>query len=114
MRGYIDSYGQPKVNLAINGLTMDAIIDTGFDSDLCLPIQLAIQLGLRLKEIATVELADGTRKRELVFTGSVKFGDELKDARIMLTESEDALIGIRMLSGHILKIDFIRKEIEIE
>ena len=114
MKGYIDNYGQPRVSLTIDGLTIDAVINTGFDSDLCLPLQLAIQLGLRLKEVTTVELADGTRKRELVFSGSVRFGDKVKDARIMITESEDALIGTGMLSEYILKIDFKRKEVVIK
>lgn len=107
MKGYIDEYGQPRISISVNGLLIDAVVDTGFDSELCLPIQLAIRLGLKLKDVTMFELADGTIKRELVFFGSIKFGQETKDVGIVLTESEDALIGTEMLSEHILKIGAI-------
>jgi len=113
MKGYIDEYGQPMISISVNGLSIDAVVDTGFDSELCLPVQLAIRLGLKLKDVTMFELADGTIKREPVFFGSVKFGKETKDVGIILTESEDALIGTGMLSEYVLRIDFIRKEIEI-
>ena len=52
MEGYIDEYGQARVNIAVSGrkmeITVDGVIDTGFDEYLCLPVQRAIQLGLKL------------------------------------------------------------------
>ena len=45
-------------------IAVDAVIDTGFDGYLCLPVQLAIQLGLELSGSIKVELADGSIKRE--------------------------------------------------
>lgn len=112
MEGYIDEYGQAKVNLTVSKLPIDAVIDTGFDGDLCLPIQIAIRLGLKIRNIMTVELADGTRKRELVFSGLVRFGAETREINIVLTESEDALIGTNMFSK--LEIDFIAAKVVIE
>jgi len=108
MEGYVDEYGEGRVRVGIIGrkkeLEVDAVIDTGFDGYLCLPLQTAIQLGLELCDTMKVELADGTIKKEMVFSGLTKFGDEVKKVRIMLTESRDALLGTRMFSY--LEIDF--------
>lgn len=51
-----------------------------------------------------VKLADGSRKKELIFSASAKLGEETKDVWIILTESEDALIGTNMFSK--LEISF--------
>jgi hypothetical protein len=48
-----------------------AIVDTGFDGDLCIPTRVAVQLGPELTGELDVELADGTRRKQLVFAGSV-------------------------------------------
>ena len=87
MEGYIDEYRHPKVVVLVNEVPIDTVVDTGFDGDLCLPIQVAIQLGLNLCDTIEVELADGTKKRELVFTGEAKLGDNKREVGIMLTES---------------------------
>jgi len=87
-------------------IAITAIVDTGFDGDLCLPTRLAVQLGLELVGEQVVELADGTRKNELVFAGSVRFFDETRAVRIMLTNSEDALLGTRLLDHYPVSINF--------
>ena len=116
MEGYIDEYGQARVNVAVIGrkmeITVRPVIDTGFDGDICLPLPMAIQLGLKLSGSVEIELADGSIKQELVFSGSTKFGEEAKKARITLTESRDALIGTKMFSY--LEIDFDGNKVRIE
>jgi len=116
MKGYIDEYGQGKVEVGIIGrkteVPVNAVIDTGFDGYVCLPVQVAIQLGLELCDTMEVELADGTIKKEMVFSGLTKFGEETKKARIMLTESQQALIGTRMFSY--LELDFANNKVVIE
>jgi len=115
MEGYIDEYGQARVDVDIIGrkmqITANPIIDTGFDGDLCLTLPMAIQLGLELSGSVKVELADGAIKRELIFSGSSKFGEETKDVEITLTESKDALIGTNMFSK--LEIDFDENKVAI-
>ncbi|MGB7532568.1 MAG: clan AA aspartic protease [Halobacteriota archaeon] len=116
MKGYIDEYGQGRVRVEVMvrkmEMVVDAVIDTGFDEYLCLPVQIAIQLGLELSDTMEVELADGTIKKEMVFSGSAKFGEETRDVEITLTESRDALIGTRMFSY--LEIDFEGKRVRIK
>ena len=116
MEGYVDEYGQGRVRVGVMGrkmeITVDAVIDTGFDEYLCLPVQTAIQLGLELSDTMEVELADGTIKKEMVFSGVTKFGEETRDVEITLTESKDALIGTRMFSY--LEIDFEGKKVRLK
>jgi len=116
IEGYIDEYGQPKVDIEAAGMKLsvllNAIVDTGFNGDLCLPLQVALQLGLELRSAIDVEFADGSRKQELVFIGTVKLGNETKEAWITLTNSEDALIGTNMFSK--LEIDFSDNKVIIE
>ena len=114
--GYVDEYGQARVNIAVCGrkmeITVSPIIDTGFDGDICLPLPIAIQLGLELSGSVEIELADGSIKQEMVFSGLTKFGEEVKKARITLTESMDALIGTKMFSH--LELDFDEKSVRID
>ena len=81
-------------------------MDSGFDGHLCLPTGLAVQLGLELIGEQPIELADGTQKDELVFAGSVRFLGETREVQIMLTNSEDALLGTRLLDHYPVSIDF--------
>ncbi len=112
MEGYIDEYRHPKVVVLVNEVPIDAVIDTGFDGDLCLPIQVAIQRGLNLCDTIEVELADGTKKRESVFTGEAKLGDNKREVGIMLTESEEGLLGTQMFSR--LEINFNERTVKLE
>src|SRR5947207_13742781 len=92
----------PKVDLEVIGsrgpVGVTAILDTGFDDDLCLPTEVAVTLGLPLIGKEIVELADGTQRWELVFSGSVRFLGRTRRVRIVLTDSEDALVGTGLLS----------------
>lgn len=52
---------------------LEAVVDTGFDGDVCLPIDIAIILGLELSGSEFVEYADGRVAHELLFDGEVRF-----------------------------------------
>lgn len=115
LEGYFDEYGQPRVRITVIGthdeIAVDAVIDTGFDGDLCLPVQMGIKLGLELRGLTRVELADGTVKQELVFAGVARLGRKRKDVNILLTESEDALLGTNVLSY--LELDFVNRTVRL-
>ena len=117
MKAYLYEYAQAVVEVILKGSRIDivtkAIIDTGFDGDICLPIHLAIQLGLELKSVQVVELTDGNRKNELVFTGFITLNGEEKEIEILLTNSKDTLLGTGLLYDKVLKIDFSKGTVEI-
>lgn len=87
-------------------IAITAIVDTGFDGHVCLPTRLAVQLGLELVGDISVELADGTLKKELVFAGAVRFFGVTREVRILLTNSEDALLGTSLFNHYPISIEY--------
>ena len=111
IRGYLDGYHQPRVAITVRGarsdVSLDAVIDTGFDGHLCLPVAVAIELGLELYGAQRTELADGSIKSELVFIGHAGFASlPSQEVEILLTESDEALVGVGFLADCHLEIDF--------
>jgi clan AA aspartic protease len=100
----------PTFDLEVFGsrarIPITAIIDTGFDGEISLPTPLAVGLGLELAAETTVELADGTIKKQLVFAGSVHLLGETRNVAIFISDSDDALIGTALLADCRLTIDF--------
>jgi clan AA aspartic protease len=117
MKGYIDECRMCRAKVTVIGgrqtIVIDAVVDSGFNGDICLPAQTAIQLGLELCGLQRVELADGAKKRELIFAGEVVFNGEQKWVEIFLTDSEDTLIGAGLLAGHVVTIDYVERTLEI-
>ncbi|MCX7966858.1 MAG: hypothetical protein N3B10_00040 [Armatimonadetes bacterium] len=50
-----------------------AVVDTGFDGFVCLPLEVAVTLGLELSGSQWVQYADGRVVRELVFVDGFPF-----------------------------------------
>jgi len=117
IEGYVNEYGQTIIKIKVKGtkaeVEVEAQIDTGFDGEICLPIPIAIQLGLELSGDLWIELADGTRKKELIFIGSIIWECKEKEVKIILTNFQQTLIGTGLFQGKILEIDFVKKGVEI-
>jgi predicted aspartyl protease len=117
LRGSIGEYGHCWIPVTIVGLrqeiSVEAILDTGFDGWVCLPMRLAVQLGLELCGFQTVELADGMQKEELVFSGEVIFGDKRGEVDIALTSGGDTLVGLGLLASSVVTIDLVGRNLEI-
>ena len=56
--GHVDEQGWPLLTVQIKGarteVPLEAVIDTGFDGSLCVPVEVAVQLGLDLIGFQTV------------------------------------------------------------
>ena len=117
--GQINQVGSPILRITVYGnkdeVTTDGILDTGFDGFICLPIVVAVPLGLELIKVTDSELADGTIVQdELVFAGKVLWDGEVIDAEIVLTRSADTLIGTAMLINSKVTLNFHTGEVLIE
>ena len=116
--GQINQVGSPILRITVYGNkgeeTIDSILDTGFDGFICLPIAVAVSLGLELIGVTDSELADGTLvEDELVFTGKVLWDDEVVDVEIVLTRSTDTLIGTAMLVNSDVRLNYHTGEVSI-
>lgn len=120
IEGAIRGAGTPILALKLSGrggeeVTVEGILDTGFDGFLCLPILLAVSLGLELIDVTHTELADGTIvEDELLFAGRAEWDGAVMDVDILLTRSEDVLIGTAFLKGYVVELDYKANRVCIE
>jgi clan AA aspartic protease len=120
IEGTIQEAGTPVLAIKVIGrggeeVTVEGILDTGFDGFLCLPISLAVSLGLELIDVTHMELADGTIvEDELLFAGRAEWDGTVMDADILLTRSQDVLIGTAFLRGYQVRLDYPRGKVWIE
>lgn len=115
METFFDSRQHPKVRLTVVGARksslLEAILDTGFDGYLSLPISLAVTLGIELTSIIPVEYADGRRNQELVFSVEVELDGKSQTVPATLTAGAEALIGTALLAKYELRINFSKQKI---
>jgi clan AA aspartic protease len=106
---YSLSISTPKTDITVGGsrgsALIPAIIDTGFDGYVCLPVDIAEKLGLELTGRVVAVLADGSEKSDLLFSGWVELLGKRRTAEICLT-TDEALIGTGLLADCELSIDF--------
>ncbi len=107
------SDGKPKIELTVIGLDerikVPTLVDTGFSGALMLSLPAALQIGLRLSNVVQVELADGSIKKEFVFEAKVIMDGEIIPVDVLLTSSEESLVGTALLQNRSLTIDFKRQ-----
>ena len=117
MKCYFED-GKPKIELTILGLddkiSVPALIDTGFNGALMLSLPAALQIGLRLTNILPVELADGSIKKEFVFEAKVVLDGETLPIEVLLTSSDESLLGTALLRDRSLTMDFSRQIITLD
>jgi clan AA aspartic protease len=112
MKGFFVD-GKPKIELTVIGLDnkikVHTLIDTGFDVALMLSLPAALQIGLRLSNMVQVELADGSIKNEFVFEAKAVLDRETIPVDVLLTSSDENLVGTALLQNQSLMIDFKRQ-----
>ena len=110
--GWVDANGDAIVPIALAaGVTINFVIDTGFDGGLLLPASMAE--GLRLPIIGEREclivggaiLTNFTSLVEIDWMGS-RYVTE-----VILSEGDDCLIGTSLLRQTRLKIDYIARSV---
>ena len=118
METFFDDRNHPKIKLAVGGAKqsnlLEAILDTGFDGYLSLPINIAVTLGIELTAVVAVEYADGRTSQELVFSVRVDFDGKEKIVPATLTAGAEALAGTALLADYELKLNFPKQKINLE
>ena len=94
-------------------IAVEAFVDTGFEGEVSIPVEAAIQLGVELIGRENIEYADGRISTELVFSGQVRFLDNVLPVRVFLTESAETLIGTELLADCALFVEFPTGRVEI-
>ena len=123
--GRVDRLGRPVVRIEIpGGESFLALIDTGFNGELMVAKVDAQMLGLTITtKVADVTVAGDLVQSVLEGIGSIRWLDVTRRVEIHIstavphrTMDDDpiAMIGTRLLSPHLLLIDFVQGTVEIE
>lgn len=103
--GYFNSSGLPAIKIRVSGAypqvskDIDAVIDTGFDGFLSMPLVKAFPLGLPLAGASSITLADGKLHEKMIAMCNVLLGDQNRSGMVILEPaSRDVLIGMTFLN----------------
>ena len=97
----------------VGGPSFECVIDTGFDGALILPASVAEQLRLPIVARLVFELVGGARMTADVALGEIEWLGERRSVEVILSESNDALIGTEILEGAKLVIDYADRVINL-
>ena len=86
---------------------IEAIIDTGYNGYLTLPIALIEVMDLPWQGQNEVSLADGTSRVLDVYDGIVSWNGRERSIYIDAIDTE-TLVGMGLLRGHCLRVDVVR------
>ena len=105
--------GVPKIELTIGNRTWRALVDTGFNGDLELPMELqpvikAVFL-FRMKSL----LAAGQSIEEDCYAVVVPFDGRKVAAEVTFCAGGEITLGTGMLRDHVLTVDFPEKTVQL-
>ncbi len=112
MTGTVDDYGRALVTIEVRALspsqptTFQAWIDTGFTGELVLPHKLIEQIGLQESAVVSAGLGDGTETLLRAYSCTVDWFGSLQQVEAIASEGTFPLLGVGLLLGHRLQIDY--------
>jgi predicted aspartyl protease len=111
IEGFIDEQRQGWLPIKVRGMfgviETSAIVDTGFNGDLVIPVSIAVPLGLILVRVERFELADGAVRDHFVFHGWAQIADLPEvPTEVIVTLSGDPLIGMELLESWDATVSF--------
>ena len=120
MNGIVDEFGRALVTLSIRAnrdvepTDIKAWIDTAFNGELVIPGQMVE--GAQLQQTAGIEarLADGNAVMLESFTCYVDWFGENRPVEVIANEGQFPLLGIGLLIGRRLVVDYTQLTVTIE
>lgn len=121
MLGFFDAKdGSPKILLKVCGTNKKekeiiALMDTGHNGSLSLPVLTLIEIGATLSSIEPIELADNSTVLGYNFSVTVIVEGKRKRVEATLIPDPDeteAIAGLQLFNPYIVFIDFKNKQLE--
>ncbi len=111
MSGRVNQHREAVLKLVIIGdqskkIAVDAVVDTGFNGDLILPIEMVLELDLSPQGYQKATLGDGTISQFRVYTGTVIWDGSKRLVEVNAATS-GVLIGMGLLEGYKLEVNTI-------
>jgi clan AA aspartic protease len=120
MKGIVDSRGRALVKLSVRSTTessetsLSAWVDTAFTGDLVLPRREVERLGLSRSTLTSVVLGDGQELQLPAFTAWIDWFGHLREVEVVASEVETALLGVTLMLGHRLVVDYRSLRLTLE
>ena len=108
---------RPHLELFVKGIggqgKVSFVVDTGYNGTLTLPPEVCVALQLKPENIIRSQLADGTRIKLQSYILLVEWDGEERKVEILAT-GEEPLLGVTMLEGYKLCLDFSANTLTVE
>ena len=120
MNGVVDEFGRAVVTLSVRAqrdtkpTDVDAWIDTAFDGELVMPRRLIEATELEQTAGIEARLADGNEVMLESFTCILDWFGEDHPVEVIANDGEVPLLGIGLLIGHRLIVDYTQLNVTIE
>jgi clan AA aspartic protease len=112
MTGVVDASGRALLRVRLQHRTsaaeteLDAWIDTAFTGELVVPQAQIAALGLPLGPAVPARLADGSEIEVDSYLCLVEWFGTWKQIEVIASSGNNALLGVGLLLGHQLQIDY--------
>jgi clan AA aspartic protease len=108
IRGVVNARNEAIVRIRVrgpghSGLDVDAVVDSGFNESLILPTATIAALGLTRQSGGRAVLADGSIRQFDIYSADVAW-DGLWRPVLVSDVGSEALLGMRLMAGHELRI----------
>jgi clan AA aspartic protease len=117
IRGRVSTTLDPVIELGLQQgntvIVIPAVIDTGFSGMLCLAERYLAQMTLMFKFAEQYELANGNIVGQEVFAGRIMFDGREQEVEVIVTSSQDTLVGAALLQSYTLTIDYPGQQVRL-
>jgi clan AA aspartic protease len=120
MNGYIDSAGRALVRIVVTSpatataMEIEAWVDTGFTGELVLPQDQIATLGLPRSAVVRAELGDGSETVLEVHSCLIEWFGRVQQIEVIANTGTSPLLGVGLLQGHTLTIDYASHTLTID
>ena len=120
MIGHIDLQGRALLTIpvrsSLNGpeTPVEVWVDTGFTGDIVLPTSQIKQLGLRESSVVQTAMADGREASLDSFVAWMDWFGEPEEVEVIASSGQNVLLGVRLLLGHRLVVDYRTLQLDLE
>ncbi len=120
MNGNVDVQGRALLTIPIcnapnsSETPVEMWVDTGFTGDLVLPISQIKQLGLRESSVVQTAMADGRETALDSFVAWLNWFGELREVEVIASSGQNVLLGVRLMLGRRLTVDYRTLRLTLE
>jgi len=118
IQGYVTEALDPVIEIGLQRgeatESIPTIVDTGFSGHLCLSNQHEDKIEMVFHHVERYELANGEVVVMDVFQGTIMFDEREQEVNLILTASEDTLIGAALLRDHLLTVNYPKRTVQVE